>query len=277
MAAFARSNDLRGAEFHRCGPARRPVCRGRPVRCRDARRQCGGADIDDPFLCHGGSFLRVNGVDVSRRRRRGLTAFPRRAARRAEDPEGLRAAWPRSKRTWPATLARVAAMPAGTVDLAVGGECRSRRPCGTWSWPPTCGWAGQSSRPGSRFHPIGLLHAGIEEDGFDMSVFTTVPPTYAEVLEVRAGRVAMVRDSSHLTPRCAGRAPREPARIPDAAETVRSCLHVILHGGMGSTCRYAVRDLDAIDGRARRMSWWRPPSRSPPGAGPGRATRRGSR
>jgi DinB superfamily len=80
-------------------------------------------------------------------------------------------------------------MPAGTVDVPVGGE---------WSFAQTLRhlvlatdmWLGravlQVEQP---FHPIGLPHASTEEDGFDMSVFTTVPPSYAEVLEVRAGRV----------------------------------------------------------------------------------------
>jgi hypothetical protein len=55
-------------------------------------------------------------------------------------------------------------------------------------------WLGHAIlRVAQPFHPIGLLCAGTdEEDGFDMSVFTTVPPEYAEVLEVRAGRVTMV-------------------------------------------------------------------------------------
>ena len=46
-----------------------------------------------------------------------------------------------------------------------------------------------SSRP-----PIGQAGPGAEKDGLDMTLFTTVTPPYAEVLEVRAVRVAMVRD-----------------------------------------------------------------------------------
>jgi hypothetical protein len=48
--------------------------------------------------------------------------FPGRAERRAEDPDGLRAAWVALERTWRATLARVAGMPAGAVDVSVDGE-----------------------------------------------------------------------------------------------------------------------------------------------------------
>ena len=82
-----------------------------------------GAEIDAPWLFDGENFLRVNGVDVipfvdAELNRR----FPGRAERRAADPDGLRAAWAALERTWAATLERVAAMPAGTVDISVGGE-----------------------------------------------------------------------------------------------------------------------------------------------------------
>jgi hypothetical protein len=78
-----------------------------------------GVDIDDPFLCDGGSFLRVNGVDVipfvvAELNRR----FPRRAERRTEGPDGMRAAWSALKRIWPATLAFIDCprREAGTTD-----------------------------------------------------------------------------------------------------------------------------------------------------------------
>ena len=120
--------------------------------------------------------------------------FPGRADRRAADPDGLRAAWAALERTWAATLERVAAMPAGTVDVSVGGE---------WSFAQTLRhlvlatdiWLGRAileiEQP---FHPLGQPDAGAAADGLDMSIFTTVTPSYAEVLEVRADRVAMVRD-----------------------------------------------------------------------------------
>jgi hypothetical protein len=247
MAAFARSNDLRGAEFTgadlRGARFAEADLSGVVMRGVNA----GGVDIDDPFLCDGGSFLRVNGVDVIPFVEAELNRrFPGRAARRAEDPDGLRAAWAALERTWPAMLARVAAMPAGTADLAVGGE---------WSFAQTLRhlvgatdmWLGrailQAEQP---FHAIGLLYAGAGEDGFDMSAFTTVPPAYAEVLEVRAGRVAMVRHFlATVTPEVLA-TPRKNPHDPGRPETVRSCLHVILKEEW-EHLRYAVRDLDAIE------------------------------
>ena len=123
MATFSQSDemkgalfvdaDLRGARFVRADLSG-VVMRGVDVH---------GADIDAPWLFNGESFLRVNGVDVIPLVEAELNRrFPGRADRRAGDPDGLRAAWATLERTWAATLERAAAMPAGTVDVSVGGE-----------------------------------------------------------------------------------------------------------------------------------------------------------
>src|SRR5580704_14193843 len=160
MAAFAQGADLRGAEFigadlsgARFAEADLSGVVMRGVNAEDV-------DIDDPFLGDGGSFLRVNGVDVVPFVEAELNRrFPGRAARRAEDPDGLRAAWAAVERAWSATFARVAAMPAGTVDLAVGGE---------WSFAQTLRhlvlatdlWLGRAAcQVEQPFHPIGLPYA----------------------------------------------------------------------------------------------------------------------
>jgi uncharacterized protein YjbI with pentapeptide repeats len=105
--------DLRGARFVRTDLSG-AVMRGVDIE---------GADIDAPWLLDGESFLLVNGVDVVPLVEAELNRrFPGRADRRAADPDGLRAAWATLERTWAATLERVAAMPAGTVDVSVDGE-----------------------------------------------------------------------------------------------------------------------------------------------------------
>jgi hypothetical protein len=186
MATFTKSDELQGAEFVDAdlrgarfvgADLSGIVMRGVDVQ---------GADIDAPWLFDGASFLRVNGVDVIPLVEAELNRrFPGRAERRAGDPDGLRAAWAALERTWTATLERVAAMVAGTVDISVGGE---------WSFAQTLRhlilatdvWLRrailQIEQP---FHPIGLAGPGAEEDGLDMSIFMTVTPSYAEVLEVR--------------------------------------------------------------------------------------------
>jgi DinB family protein/pentapeptide repeat protein len=246
--SFTRSDDLQGAQFLDVNlrgarfvgaDLSGVVMRGVEVR---------EADIDAPWLSNGESFLRVNGVDVIPLVEAELNRrFPGRADRRAKDPDGLRAAWAAVERTWRSTLERVAAMPAGTADVSVGGE---------WSFAQTMRhlilatdtWLGRGilelEQP---FHPVGLAGPGAEEDGLDVSVFTTVEPSYAEVLEVRAGRLAMVRDflatvtSEELT------ATRRNPWSPEYPETTLSCLHVILEEEWEHH-RYAVRDLDAIEG-----------------------------
>jgi DinB superfamily/Pentapeptide repeats (8 copies) len=247
MATFTGSDNLQGAEFVdadlRGARFRRADLSGVVMRAVDVRE----ADIDAPWLSRGESFLRVNGVDVIPLVEAELNRrFPGRAARRATDPDGLRAAWAALERTWAATLERVAAMPAGTVDVSVDGE---------WSFAQTLrhlvmatdAWLGRAIlNIGQPFHPIGQPNAEYETDGNDMSIFATVTPPYADVLEARAGRVAMVRDFlAAITPDDLA-ATRKNPWAPEYPETVLSCLHVILREEWEHH-RYAVRDLDAID------------------------------
>jgi hypothetical protein len=250
MAKFTQADDLQGAEFVdadlRGARFVRADLSGVVMRAVDVE----GADIDAPWLFDGESFLRVNGVDVTPLVETELNRrFPGRADRRAGDPDGLRAAWAALERTWAGTLERVAAMPAGTVDVLVDGE---------WSFAQTLRhlvlatdlWLGLAilgiERP---FHPIGLAHTGAEDDGLDMSIFTTVTPSYAEVLEVRAGRVAMVRDFLVTVTSDELAATRKNPWDPEYEETTLSCLHVILNEEWEHH-RYAVRDLDAIEAKS---------------------------
>ena len=241
MATFTESDDLQGSEF-------------RDTNLRGARFV--GADlsgvvmrgveverveVDSPWLVEG-EFFRVNGVDVIPFVEAELDRrFPGRAERRADDPDGLRAAWAAIERTWSATLERVAAMPPGTVDVSVGGE---------WSFAQTLRhlvhatdtWLGRAIREKDQpYHPLGLSYTSpvTPED-------PTSLPSFAEVLEARAGRVAMVRDLlATVTPdELAAR--RQNPHDPAEPETVLSCLHVILEEEWEHH-RYAVRDLDSIE------------------------------
>ncbi len=79
-----------------------------------------------------------------------------------------------------------------------------------------------------------------------MSVFTTAPPSYPDVLEVRAGRVAMVRDFLATVTSDDLAATRRNPWAPGHPETILSCLQVILNEEWEHH-RYAIRDLDAIE------------------------------
>jgi len=248
MATFTRSDELQGAEFVDANlrgarfvgaDLSGVVMRGVHV---------DRADIDAPWLFDGDSFLRVNGVDVIPFVEAELNRrFPGRADRRAPDPDGLPAAWATLERTWAATLERVAAMPAGTIDVSVGGE---------WSFAQTLRhlvlatdmWLGRAALQIEQpFHPIGIESGG--DDSLDMSIFTMVTPSYAEVLEVRAGRVAMVRDFLATVTSDELAATRKNPHNPEYPETVLSCLHVILEEEWEHH-RFALRDLDAIEAKA---------------------------
>jgi hypothetical protein len=250
MTTFTATDDLHGAEFIGTNLTGARFLRadldGVVMRGCDLR----GADLEAPWLFDDGGSLRVNGVDVMPYVDAELDRrFPGRAERRAEDPDGLRAAWAAVERTWAATLERAAAMPPGTVDVQVSDE---------WSFAQTLRhlvmatdmWLGRGVRGIEQpFHPIGMPNAEHESDGEDMSVFSTDQPSYEDVLEVRAGRVAMVRDFlATVTAEQLAEERRNP-HDPAHAETVRSCLHVIL-GEEWEHHRYAVRDLDAIEASA---------------------------
>jgi DinB superfamily/Pentapeptide repeats (8 copies) len=250
LATFNRSDDLQGAEFVDADLRGARFVRADLSGVVMHEVNVDGADIDAPWLSNGDSFLRVNGVNVIPLVEAELNRrFPGRADRRAGDPDGLRAAWATLERAWAALLGRVAAMPAGTVDISVGGE---------WSFAQTLrhlvlatdAWLGRAildiEQP---FHPIGQAGPGAEDDGLDMSIFTTVTPSYAEVLEVRAGRVRMVRDFLATVTSDELAATRKNPWAPEYQETTLSCLRVILEEEW-EHYRYAVRDLDAIEAKS---------------------------
>ena len=83
----------------------------------------------------------------------------------------------------------------------------------------------------------------------DRSAITTATPSYSEVLEVRAGRVAMVRDFLAAVTPDELAATRPNPHDPAYQETTLSCLHTILEEEWEHH-RYAVRDLDAIEAKS---------------------------
>ena len=249
MATFNRTNEFRGAEFIDADLRGARFVRSdlSGVVMREA--QVEEADIDAPWLS-GGSYFRVNGVDIVPFVEAELNRrFPGRADRRVEDPDALRAAWATLEHTWAATVDRAAAMPAGTVDVSVDGE---------WSFAQTLrhlvlatdAWLGRGvleiEQP---FHPLGQAGPGAGDDGLDMSIFITEQPTYAEVLEARADRQAMMRDFLATVTAEDLAVSRKNPWAPEYPESTLSCIHVILEEEWEHH-RYAVRDLDLIEAGA---------------------------
>jgi hypothetical protein len=253
MPRFTGSDELREAEFVRADlrGARFVAADLSGVVMRGV--EISDADIDSPWLFDGAA-MHVNGVDVVPFVEAELNRrFPGRAERRATDPDSLRSAWAAIERTWMATLERVATMPAGTVDVSVGGE---------WSFAQTLRhlvfatdmWLGRAIlRAEQPFHPIGPLDnphdsaadSGTKSDSADQWTVSAAAPTYDEVLDVRAGRIAMVRDFlATVTPELLDSTRPNPHNA-EYQETVLSCLHTILEEEWEHH-RYALRDLEAI-------------------------------
>ncbi|WP_246081734.1 DinB family protein [Nocardioides litoris] len=234
--------DLSGTRFVRCDLSG-AVMRGVQVT---------GADVDAPWLVRDGGPFLVNGVDVTAFVDAELDRrFPGRALRHATDPAGLREAWAAVEAQWAATVDRAAGLPDGSVDVRVDGE---------WSFAETLrhlvmatdtwlrGGVLEVERP---WHPFGVPNAEYETDGHDMSVWATDPPTWPQVLEVRAERVAMVRDVVAATTEADLAAQRRhPWAAPDSEHrvTVLACLRTVLEEEWEHH-RYAVRDLAVLASR----------------------------
>ncbi|SDS31050.1 Pentapeptide repeat-containing protein [Microlunatus soli] len=224
--------DLRGARFRASNMS------GMVLRAVDVDR----SEIDAPWLYEG--TLMVNDVDVVPLVDAELDRrFPGRSQRRAADPDGVRAAWTAVQAAWDAVLRRVETMPDGTADLSIADE---------WSFAETLRhlvlatdmWLGRSVL--GKEQPFHALALGANlPDWADHSVFVAGIPTYAEVLDARVGRVAMVTEflSTVTVEDLAGQVSNPNA--PEYNETVLSCLHTILEEEWEHQ-RYAVRDLDRI-------------------------------
>jgi hypothetical protein len=230
--------DLRGARFVRSALA------GAVIRGGDVR----GLDIDAPWLK--GGVLMVNGVDVVPFVEAELNQrFPGRSLRHADEPAGLRTAWAWVERAWAAAVERIRLMPAGSVDASVDGE---------WSFAQTLrhlvfatdAWLGKAIlRLPQPFHPLGQPHAEYKTDGYDMSLFTTARPAFADVLEVRAERQAQVRAFlATVTPQLLAE-PRATAWSAEHEAPVLHGLNVILNEEW-EHLRFALRDLDALTDRS---------------------------
>lgn len=200
------------------------------------------ADIDGEI-----DGLRVNGIEVAPLVEAELDRrHPERAVFHTTDLAELRAGWATLEAMWDATLARVASMEPGTEDVSVDGE---------WSFTETLrhlvlatdAWLG-SAILGKElpFHPIGVLFTEAAGHEAELGIDPTASPTYAEVLDVRAGRVAMVRDFLADVAPSELDEPRPNPWDRDHEMTVLDCLRVIFNE---EWChhRFASRDLDAIE------------------------------
>ncbi|MFN3255236.1 MAG: DinB family protein [Ilumatobacter sp.] len=199
-----------------------------------------GLDIDSHDLSF--ASLIVNGVDVvplvdAELNRR----FPGRELQTAQTPEGLRDGWVAAQAAWEAT---VTTTDPELVNVRVDDE---------WSLAETLrhlvlatdAWLrGGIMRLKQPFHEIGQIFAGAASMGFDMSIFRVDPPTFEEILVVRAERQQMVTDFlATSTPDLLAEDRHNPwDGSDDWHPTVGDCVRVILEEEWAHL-RYVRRDL----------------------------------
>lgn len=210
-----------------------------------------GATIDGSEI----DGLRIDGVEVAPLVEAELTRrYPARALRRATDPAGLRAAWAAVQHDWIPVLARAAALPPGAVDVSVEDE---------WSFAQTLrhlvfatdGWLGAIRGEARPFHPWGQPFSGLPEfidvPVTELGVDPDATPSYAEVLELRAERVARVGDFlAGVTPERLAAEVEGPAWEGGGRLTVLRCLWVI-HNEECDHLRFADRDLAVLEAGVR--------------------------
>jgi DinB superfamily/Pentapeptide repeats (8 copies) len=231
--------DLSGSRFHSC----------------DLRR----VKVTDSWLTDlsvSGLIERVivNDVDVTGYVQSELDSrYPERVQARAlKTPDDYRAMWDTLERLWGSTVALASTLPEASLYEQVDGE---------WSFTETMrhlvfatdAWAGRPILDQEcPFHPLGLPHSVYpRDDAAKLGLDVTSSPSFAEVMDARADRMALVRRLvDGLTVAEVGRVcTRTPAPgYPEDAHTVAQCLAVIVDEECEHR-RYAVRDLAVLSAR----------------------------
>jgi len=194
----------------------------------------------------------VNDVDVSGFVEGELDRrFPERArVREMRTADEYRQMWETIDDLWSDTVARAQRLPGSALTQRVDGE---------WSFLETLrhlvfatdAWAGSTildlPKP---YHPLGLPFSGYPPaDAAAIGIDVDARPSSAEVLEVRAGRLALVRGIlDELTDEGLERTSLRPPApgYEEEARTVARCLRVV----MKEECehrRYAIRDLAVLE------------------------------
>jgi hypothetical protein len=201
-----------------------------------------GLDIDSHDLFFGSLF--VNGVDVVPFVDAELNRqFPGRELQKSQTVDGLREGWVAVQSAWQET---VEGTPPDLVDAPVEDE---------WSLAQTLrhlilatdAWLrGAILRVQQPFHEIGQIFTGAAEMGFDMSIFRADPPTYEEILAVRAERQQLVTDFlDTATPELLAEERDNPWGGGDWHPSVGDCIRVILEEEWAHL-RYVRRDLSLL-------------------------------
>lgn len=245
MATYSDTDEFEGASFERAS------LRGATIRFSDVSGvvmrsvDVGGLDIDSHDLEFG--TLTVNGVDVVPLVEAELDRrFPGRGLRKAETPEGLVEAWVAVQAAWALLVAET---DAAMVDLHVPDEWSLAQTLRHLVLATDC-WLGKAIRGEEQpFHEVGQIFDGAEQMGFDMSIFRAEPPTYDEVLAVRAEKQQQVTDFlAEVTESELAEERDNPWGGGDWHPSVGDCVRVILEEEWAHL-RYIRRDLAILKGQ----------------------------
>jgi hypothetical protein len=203
-----------------------------------------GADIDGAI-----DGLRVNGVEVAPLIEAELDRLhPERLKLRPSDPVGAREAWAVVESFWAETVARARRLPAEALHRSVDGE---------WSFAETIrhlifvtdAWFGHTVLGEKNpFHEYGL-RASFDVNGAEVGIDGAASPSFEEIMDVRAGRLAAVRDFLASVTQAELDRRREPNTAPGwppAERTAIECLRVILNDEWAHH-QFAVRDLAVVE------------------------------
>jgi hypothetical protein len=177
--------------------------------------------------------------------------------RQMQTADDYRAMWDTLERLWSQTVARAERLPEPALHERVDDE---------WSFVETLrhlvfatdAWASRTilDEP-MPYHRLGLTQTGYPpEDAAALGIDLDARPSFAEVVDVRADRLALVRrivdglTDTELERIC----PRPPAPgYPEESRSVGHCLRVL----MDEECehrRYAVRDLAVLEAGQRAVA-----------------------
>ncbi|MGN6793276.1 MAG: DinB family protein [Streptosporangiaceae bacterium] len=200
------------------------------------------------------SNLTVNGVDVTDfvsaeldRRHPERVQF-----RQGQTADDLRAIWATIEGLWAEATERAGKLPAAAVAEHINEE---------WSFEQTLrhlvfitdAWASRTVLDEQMpYHPLGLPQSWYPDaDAAALGIDMAAKPSYAEILEARADRMAVMRRIvTSLTDDGLGRlCPRSPAPgYPDEERTVVDCIAVVMEEEI-EHYRFAVRDLAVLEAR----------------------------
>ncbi|MEU6858800.1 DinB family protein [Glycomyces sp. NPDC046736] len=241
--AVFQSVDLSGAVFRDCDLSR--------------VRITGSAIPELRVSGHGGEIDRfvVNDVDVTDFVQGELDRrYPERVRLRAvRTPDDFRSMWKELERLWQEAIARAERLPEAVRFERVDEE---------WSFAETLRhltfaidvWVGRMARGEERpFHPIGMPTGDYPaEAARGIGVDVEARPSWDEIVEVHAGRAAMMREAvAALTDAEFERVvSAEPAPTWGVAtRSVGRCLRVVLNEHCEHR-RFALRDLAILEGSA---------------------------